>query len=104
MAGLKAALDELHRAGCRTVYINGSFVTSKESPGDYDGCWDATGVDRRMLDPIFLDYDEDTEIQKVKYRGEMYPNTPSNYYLDFFQRDIDGNPKGIIALDLKGWK
>ena len=40
MAGLRAALESLKSAGCRTVYLNGSFVTSKEAPNDFDACWD----------------------------------------------------------------
>lgn len=26
------------------VFVGGSFVTSKEFPGDYDACWDTVGV------------------------------------------------------------
>lgn len=32
--GLKAALKPLREAGCRRVFINGSFVTDKDEPGD----------------------------------------------------------------------
>ena len=35
---LGMAFDSLRRAGCRTVYIDGSFVTSKEIPNDFDAC------------------------------------------------------------------
>ena len=38
MAGLRAALDSLKAAGCKTVYLDGSFVTSKEVPNDFDAC------------------------------------------------------------------
>ena len=34
LAGLRMALDSLSRAGCQTVYIDGSFVTDKEVPND----------------------------------------------------------------------
>ena len=40
MSGLRAALENLASAGCSVVYINGSFVTSKDFPNDYDACWD----------------------------------------------------------------
>ncbi len=43
LAGLREALASLRRAGCRTAYIDGSFVTAKEEPGDFDACWDAVG-------------------------------------------------------------
>ena len=32
MTGLRSALENLKGAGCRTVYINGSFVTSNAYP------------------------------------------------------------------------
>ena len=32
MAGLRAALENLKEAGCRIVYLNGSFVTNKGHP------------------------------------------------------------------------
>ena len=54
LAGLKAALNALRAAGCRKVFIDGSFVTTKESPGDCDGCWDIEGVDPDALDPVLL--------------------------------------------------
>lgn len=38
LAGLKAALDALRTAGCQRAYIDGSFVTNKAIPGDFDGC------------------------------------------------------------------
>ena len=40
LAGLKGALEALREAGCRRVYIDGSFVTAKVEPGDFDGCWE----------------------------------------------------------------
>ena len=36
LQGLKAALTELRSAGCRYVYINGSFVTDVPEPNDVD--------------------------------------------------------------------
>jgi hypothetical protein len=37
LTGLKAALNVLQNAGCETVYIDGSFVTNKEEPADFEG-------------------------------------------------------------------
>jgi hypothetical protein len=107
LKGLKSALDSLSKAGCQTVYIDGSFVTKKENPNDFDGCWDLTGVDPSLLDPILLLFDNKRVAQKVKYKGELFPascraDRVGNTYLDFFQIDRDGNPKGIVAIDLGG--
>jgi len=40
LSGLHLALAGLNRAGCSRVYIDGSFVTVKREPGNYDACWD----------------------------------------------------------------
>ena len=39
LQGLREALRLLKAAGCRLVYLDGSFVTGKPEPGDYDACW-----------------------------------------------------------------
>ena len=110
LAGLKAALKALRAAGCRKVFIDGSFVTAKESPGDFDGCWDIEGVDPDALDPVLLTFDAGRAAQKAKYLGELFPAQMSQggsglTFLDFFQVDKEtGNPKGIVELDLRRWK
>jgi len=38
--GLKLAMESLKGAGCRTIYIDGSFITSKLKPQDFDACWE----------------------------------------------------------------
>ena len=40
LAGMEMAMESLRLAGCRTVYIDGSFVTSKDIPNDFDACWE----------------------------------------------------------------
>jgi hypothetical protein len=63
----------LQSAGCRTVYIDGSFVTTKLVPNDFDACWDIEGVDPESLDPVLLIFDEGRATQKAKYLGELLP-------------------------------
>lgn len=53
--GLAEALELLAAVGCRRVWLNGSFVTGKDEPGDFDACWDTDGVDVDEIDPVFLD-------------------------------------------------
>jgi Family of unknown function (DUF6932) len=106
LRGLKAALDSLRAAGCRRAYIDGSFVTAKDAPADFDGCWDAAGVDPDLVDPVLLDFRPPRLAQKAKYGGELFiahaPADPwGTRFLDFFQRDRDGNPKGSMALNLE---
>ena len=108
MTGLRAAQANLKYAGCRTVYINGSFVTSKDLPNDYDACWEEAGVDPATLDSVLLTFDPGRTTQKAKYMGELFPasitaDTGGLSFLEFFQTDKDtGRPKGIIAIDLGG--
>ncbi len=108
IAGLDAAILALRRAGCRTLYVNGSFVTANPKPGDYDGCWEEEGVDYDLLDPVLLDYRDARAAQKFKYRGELFPahataDNRGTPYVQFFQLTRLDQPKGIIALDLEQW-
>jgi hypothetical protein len=50
--GIAESLDLLKAAGCGKVWINGSFVTTKEQPGDFDAVWDPVDVDFDLLDPM----------------------------------------------------
>jgi hypothetical protein len=106
--GLLRALSALRRAGCQRAYVDGSFVTAKEAPGDFDACWDPDGVDPDALEPTLLDFSNRRAAQKAKYGGELFIATdaagPAGIrFLDFFQRDKNtGDPKGIVALDLGG--
>ncbi|MGZ4693313.1 MAG: DUF6932 family protein [Acidimicrobiales bacterium] len=50
--GLADALELLGAAGCRQVWLNGSFVTAKDEPGDFDACWDTDDVDLDQVDPV----------------------------------------------------
>jgi hypothetical protein len=100
------ALDSLKRAGCKTVYLDGSFVTSKQVPNDFDGCWDVDGVNPNLVDPVLLDFTNGRAAQKAKFFGELFPvqiqGGPSITFLNFFQRDRDtGETKGIIAINLQ---
>ena len=85
--GLIAALRSLRDAGCTTAYLDGSFVTAKELPGDFRAGRAA---------------------QRLRYGGELFPaNVAADLYgrtfLDYFQSHRkDGGAKGIVAIDLAG--
>lgn len=97
----------LATAGCTAAYIDGSFVSAKDFPRDFDVCWDARGVDPTVLDPVFLDFSNSRAAQKRRFMGEFFPaqlpeGASGKTFLEFFQTDKDsGNPKGIVAIDLK---
>jgi hypothetical protein len=108
LAGLKAAIDALRAAGCRRVYVDGSFVTAKAAPADFDACWEAEGVDLARLDPVLMTFANRRAAQKRQYGGELFPadwpaDAAGTNFLRFFQRDRDsGQAKGIVAIDLEG--
>jgi hypothetical protein len=101
--GFVAAVKSLTGAGCTLMYLDGSFVTSKEHPNDYDACWEATLVNPQLIDPVLLDFTNGRERQKQKYRGELFVSTGlsghSQTFLDFFQVEkLTGTRKGIVGV------
>ncbi len=107
LGGMLVALQLLRVAGCKRAYIDGSFTTTKPEPGDYDGCWDMEGVDFDVLDPRLLDFSNRRAAQKAAFLGEMFladsqAEPLGTLFRDFFQRDREGRPKGIVVLDLGG--
>lgn len=51
--GLKMVAGILSKAGCSAIYLDGSFVTGKPLPNDFDMCWDPEGVRSNELPAIF---------------------------------------------------
>jgi hypothetical protein len=102
--GFKKGIRNLFEAGCPQIFLDGSYVTEKPAPNDYEVCWDTDFVDPDMLDPVFLVFDNGREKQKKKYLGEFFPalfieGNSGRPFLDFFQIDKHtGKQKGIIRL------
>ena len=108
LAGFRKACEELRKAGCRLVYLDGSFVTRKEQPGDFDACWDVQNVDDARLDPVFWDFSRSRAAQKQRFLGELFPaqlpeGATGRAFAEFFQvNKITGERKGILAIRLGG--
>jgi hypothetical protein len=104
--GLADAIDGLAAAGCRQVWLNGSFVTAKEEPADFDACWDSQGVDIDALDPVLLDLSGGRAAQKARFGGELFPNVvevrSGLTFSEFFQNERDTGRKGIIVIRIGG--
>jgi hypothetical protein len=103
--GLLLAAIALRVAGCGKLYLDGSYVTAKTVPDDYDGCWDPAGMNPAKLDPVFLDFTNKRQAMKNKFGGEFFPasapNTPTQTFFDFFQIEkFTGQPKGILLIVL----
>lgn len=105
LAGLLAACRNLVGAGCRELLLDGSFVTAKPLPRDYDGAWETVGVDPDRLDPVLLDFRNRRAAMKAKYLGELFPASasaaPGVLYRDFFKTDRNGVEKGVVLIDLR---
>lgn len=101
MERLLAACRKLAEAGCTELLLDGSFVTAKTMPGDYDGTWETAGVDVDRLDPVFLD----AEAVRARYSGDLFPASGvaelGVLFRDFFQTDRDGVAKGVVLVDLR---
>lgn len=109
-ASPEAALQRQKRStcwqprGCRRVWVNGSFVTAKDEPGDFDACWDTDGVDLDIVDTVLLDLTAHRRAQKECFGGELFPNvieTQSGLsFAVFFQNERDTGRKGIVVIHI----
>lgn len=103
IAGLEKAIRAFKSCGATFIYIDGSFVTKKEYPNDYDACWDQLTFNWMKLFTEFPVFLGDRVGQKAIYSGEFFSalaiaNPPRQAYLDFLQRDRYDNLKGIVKL------
>lgn len=109
LRGMSLGIASLRACGCAEVFLDGSFVTAKELPDDFDVCWSVAGVDLsqlRAIQPTLLSFSNQRALQKAKFLGEFFPadvkaetRSPFRTFLKFFQTDRDtGNPKGIVGL------
>jgi hypothetical protein len=105
--GLLAAATNLRGAGARVLWLDGSFVTDKEDPDDWDGVWDPSNADLAKVDPALIDPADlaaGRHRQKAKYGGELFVGVETATGMPFqmfFQVDKNGDTKGIVRLDLR---
>lgn len=107
MKGLRDAVQNFEASGINTIWINGSFITDKNEPNDIDGCWEYhSGVDLKKLDPVFFSRTGREEMRSkygldffIANIVEMESGLP---FPKFFQKNRNGNPKGIIKIRLGG--
>lgn len=105
--GLEKLVRHLESVGCTAIYVDGSFITTKERPNDYDACWNIDGVKIEKVDKILLNFSDEGKVEMQKeYGGDIRPGACSPVeskatYLEFFQTDRNGNRKGIVKLTLR---
>lgn len=102
LQGLKLGIRDIEESGCTIIYLDGSFITNKPKPGDYDVCYHSHRIDFSKLEelhPVFFDFDDECKSQKEKYLGEFWPST---YYTDGFHTILDGFKMDIYTRKKKG--
>ena len=102
LSGLRRLASNLRDAGCRSILVDGSFVTSTPYPSDYDACCDYGGIDPLKVDLRLLG---PRAVMKAYYFGEVRPERwladAGITFREFYQSDRDGRPKGIVHLSLR---
>lgn len=102
LANMESLLQKLHNQGGDKVYVGGSFVTTKQVPGDFDMTWRVSGEELGRLmktEPILTD----RHMQKQTLGGELmatYPNSPGDGVLGFLQHSRSGKAIGVVEIDL----
>ncbi|MBZ0186122.1 MAG: hypothetical protein K8F91_07670 [Candidatus Obscuribacterales bacterium] len=97
-------LTLLRNSNCPEVYPNGSFSTTKENPGDYDLCYEPTGLTPTQE---LLEFFLGSDARKARFLGDIFPRMPHPpYHYDYvqdWQTDTrqDDVVKGIIRINLR---
>ena len=108
LTGLLKLIADLKAIDCKTIYIDGSYVTAKILPRDIDLCWDERSVDlanAKIKMPILFDLDPPREAQHSIYGCDVLLAYDIEFgskifFIDFFQLDRDGMPKGIVQIKI----
>jgi hypothetical protein len=102
LEGLCEALNLLSDAGCSRVWLNCSFVTSKEEPEILTQYGTTTGSTRRLLIRSSLIFPlAATPRKQVQRRAisELDKQTEWLAFSEFFQQDRFRRAKAIVVID-----
>lgn len=83
------------------IYVGGSFVTSKEQPGDFDMTWEISG---EQVGQLYKSAEilVNRQVQKEKLGGQLmvtYPNSPNGGVLGWLQQNR-GRPVGVVKVNV----
>lgn len=101
------AIKNLIAAGVTDIYLDGSFAESKPRPNDIDGCWvPHPHMISYRIDKVLLDFSNQRAAMKKKYGVDFFlanvlEGGTGKPFLEFFQKDRDGKPKGILKVKLE---
>jgi hypothetical protein len=108
IAGLEAALGIMVKCGVERVYVDGGFVTDKPRPKDIDVCYDVReDSDLSAMYPIYPTNGYTRKLTINEFGAEFFPSdmiegASGKPFLDFFQTDKEGRPRGVILIELGG--
>ena len=92
-----------HSCGCTDVYVGGSYVSKKKNPEDIDICFDISDIKQEKIKtmfPQFFDINERGRIRRdLKCHIFVFDKNDTELF-DLLKEDRDGNPKGLVKLDL----
>jgi len=106
LEGLEKVVAVLQKTEATHIYIDGSFVTNKLEPGDWDACFDYSEERIFELETKYGYPLLNRRLQKSLYKGELFyayweADGYGNKYLEFFQQlKHSTDKKGIIEIIL----
>lgn len=110
LEGLQQMLNLLSFANCTAVHLGGSFVSTKECPGDFDGIYMLAGVDRSRLP---LEIDASVLAQADIFGGTIVPEdwvyTDIGHMGTRLHCNKQDQPVGVVVLNplevplMKAW-
>ncbi len=109
LRGLLKGIRLLQSVGCHSIYIGGSFVTTKEFPSDVDVIWESSDMSFERVarvTPVFMEDEPGCPYQKHHFNAEFYPSECRESIsglslLEFFQCDFEqGRRRGIVRIDI----
>jgi len=93
-----------YQCSCRTVYVDGSFASTKKYPEDIDLCFDLTDVQIENIEKVFPAFFDPNELGRIHRDLQchlLYVTRKYSILFDMLKNDRDGNPKGFVKLSLK---
>lgn len=79
--GLLKVLKILGNCGCPEVYLNGSSITLKNEPNDYDLCYEPTGIKDRAEFKQFLETRDVRRKNTLEIFSRDYHNLPMKWIM-----------------------
>lgn len=91
-------------ADCQTVYVGGSFVSTKKNPEDIDLCFDLRNVREKQLKTIFPEFFDSNKLGAIRRKYDCHIwhfDDTTTHLFEMLKYDRDDNPKGLVKLRLK---